>query len=497
MNSTAHRGPLAALLLAILIALAPAALAGPPAAESIVGGQEATPGEWPWQVALVGKGTDLYMEQFCGGSLIHRNWVLTAALCVSENSPASIDVVAGIHDLDDPEPNFKRSAVTQIVVYPAWNEVTKENDVALLKLATPIDERPAVGGALPIAHIPLVAKDVGPLTGVNGTVTGWGNTLGQPNPGGANYPDRLHEVVVPIVSNETCNTPASYEGYITANMLCAGFQQGGKDTCEGDQGGPLAVNAGGEWKLAGISSRVFPPCGATNFYGIYARVSNFVSWITAIVDPVQASHFAYAPLVVRQSGSQVKLFAVAQQTDHRAFVPLITGGPGGLVNGAFELGPGVGWSESSTNGYGLIVNDLGGNPPLLAHSGAWAVWLGGAVDETSILSQQVAVPAGQPYLRYYYVIGSQETTCGSDIARVSVNEVVVRSYALCQFNDTQTWVVEVLDLSDYAGQSVLLKFLADLDDDVLNSNLFIDDVSFLASPAAIKHPSSGAAGQRR
>lgn len=47
----------------------------------------------------------------------------------------------------------------------------------------------------------------------------------------------LHEAALPLVSNEQCNGPWSYNGVITENMICAGFQQGGVDTCEGDSGG--------------------------------------------------------------------------------------------------------------------------------------------------------------------------------------------------------------------------------------------------------------------
>ena len=90
----------------------------------IVGGQEATPGEWPWQVALVQSGGDTYLGQFCGGSLIAADWVLTAAHCVDNDAPGDIDVVAGIHDLTAPETGFRRVGLDEIIVHPGWSNST-------------------------------------------------------------------------------------------------------------------------------------------------------------------------------------------------------------------------------------------------------------------------------------------------------------------------------------------------------------------------------------
>ena len=462
---------LVAALLAAMVVFSSAALARPPVDEDIVGGQEADPGEWPHQVALVGKGPDLYQGQFCGGTIIDSDWVLTAAHCVFESTINDLDVVAGIHDLDDPDPNFVRRTITQIVVHPDWDEDTFDNDMALLKLSSPVPERAGGGGTLPIVHAPLVAENIGPLTGVNATVTGWGNTLGQPNPGGQNFPDRLQEVVVPIIANSTCNAPASYGGSITDNMLCAGFAAGGKDSCQGDSGGPLVVFTGGQWKLAGVVS-FGQGCAAPNFYGVYARVSRYTDWVNSIVNPIDADNFAYVPIVIGKP-------APPQPP------------PSPLVNGNFEQGPNVGWVESSNyTGFTLVTNDFDDNQ-LTPHSGAFAAWLGGVNDEEAIITQQVTVPTGQPFLRYYYIIGSQETLCGFDEGGVAVNGNPLQLYGLCDANESADWVLDSIDLSAFKGQSVTLQFFT-FTDGSFNSNLFIDDVSFAASAAAEDASSPGA-----
>ena len=94
---------------------------------------------------------------------------------------------------------------------------------------------PADGATLPIAYIPLVPADIGPLTNVEATVTGWGQRDGS----SAGDPPVLYEVAVPIISNADCD--AAFDGFITDRMLCAGVPEGGLGPCFGDSGGPLVV----------------------------------------------------------------------------------------------------------------------------------------------------------------------------------------------------------------------------------------------------------------
>ena len=129
--------------------------------------------------------------------------------------------------------------------------IRDSNDIALLRLAEPIDARPADGATLPIAYIPLVPADIGPLTNVEATVTGWGQRDGS----SAGDPPVLYEVAVPIISNADCD--AAFDGFITDRMLCAGVPEGGFGPCFGDSGGPLVVfdDARQRWELAGVVNR--------------------------------------------------------------------------------------------------------------------------------------------------------------------------------------------------------------------------------------------------
>jgi len=150
-------------------------------------------------------------------------------------------------------------------------------------------------------------------------------------------------------------------------------------------------------------------------------------------------------------------------------------------NGDFELGP-AGWSESSTHGWPLIINT--GFPGSVApHGGSWAVWLGGDYDDVSTITQSVTVPVGSPYLGYWHWIASEDW-CGYDYGSVRVGATLVDALDLCDTNNTGGWVHRVMNLSAYAGMTVNLQIGASTDSS-LNSNRFIDDVAFQASPSPL------------
>ena len=243
--------------------------------DRIIGGEEVQPGAYPWMAALVNANDpDALNGHFCGGALIAQEWVLTAAHCFESDDPTQVDVVLGRHTLSSNE--GQRHSVAQIILHPNYDENTNDSDIALLRLAT--------ASAQPTISVitPATANLANP--GVNAIVAGWGNM--DPD-GGQNFPDALQQVTVPIISNETCNSPQSYDGGITDNMLCAGFAAGGQDSCQGDSGGPLmAPNAGGNgWVHVGVVS-FGAECAQPNFYGVYARVSMFHAWVESHTGPL-------------------------------------------------------------------------------------------------------------------------------------------------------------------------------------------------------------------
>jgi trypsin len=266
---------LASLTVALgaMLALLPSSnvLAQTPPAPSvkpfIVGGQpENDIQKLHWQVALI-LGDDSNRDQFCGGTLIAPDWVLTAAHCVDsfmvQKNPKNVDVVAGTVRYDK---DGERSDVEKIFVHPNWNNVQFDFDAALLKLKTPIRSVKPIAFMAPTGTI----ADGTPLR-----VSGWG-AVAESAPGST----QLLFVDVPVVNTAECNKPESYGGRITAQMFCAGLRDGGKDSCQGDSGGPLVSGLSPTGpELIGIVSWG-EGCARRLKYGIYTRVNTVSQWVT-------------------------------------------------------------------------------------------------------------------------------------------------------------------------------------------------------------------------
>jgi hypothetical protein len=173
----------------------------------------------------------------------------------------------------------------------------------------------------------------------------------------------------------------------------------------------------------------------------------------------------------------VETQASAAPPDNYAYLPLVARGPysgdEGIVNGDFESGR-TDWVESSTHDWTLIrqAADL----PVAPHGGSWAAWLGGDNDEIAVIQQEVTIPAGSTTLAYWHWIRSTDV-CGYDFGRVVVNGGTINVYNLCMTTNTLGWVKHTVDLSAYAGQSVLLQIQAETDTSTV-SDLFVDDVTF-------------------
>ncbi|KFO31425.1 Bridging integrator 2 [Fukomys damarensis] len=220
----------------------------------VVGGNEAKKNSWPSQISLQYSSLGSW-DHTCGGTLIRKNWVLTAAHCVDRS--LTFRVVVGEHNLKQSEGTEQTVSVQKIVKHPNWNanNVAAGYDIALLRLAKSVTLNSNVQlGALPQEGV-ILANDT-PCY-----ITGWGmtKTNGQVS-------QTLQEAYLPSVSHAICSS-SSYWGSIVKNTM-------------GDSGGPLHCLVNGQYAVHGVTSFVSSlGCNVAKKPTVFTRVSAYISWI--------------------------------------------------------------------------------------------------------------------------------------------------------------------------------------------------------------------------
>ncbi|GHF83004.1 serine protease [Deinococcus ficus] len=228
----------------------------------IVGGTISARGARPYQVAM----TNTSGFQYCGGTLLSSTWVLTAAHCVKGTAASSIRIRAGVNKLSD-STQGQTVGVSTVTIHPSYRDASYGYDIALLKLSTAVNNPYAAPAKLPNNTVEGILD----VKGKFAVVSGWGLTQGNNN---SSASDDLREVSIPISPNPgTCGGSS-----VPGNTICGEYYQG-KDSCNGDSGGPLAQAYNGNNYVLGIVS--YGPSACTG-NGVYTRVNGYLSWIAQV-----------------------------------------------------------------------------------------------------------------------------------------------------------------------------------------------------------------------
>ncbi|XP_045501926.1 chymotrypsin-2-like [Colias croceus] len=222
----------------------------------VFGGDDAPEGAFPHQVSL--RKTTWREYHFCGGSIVRKSWVLTAAHCTINVHPDNITVVAGTNSLDSDD--GMRYNLDEIINHENYNQTTLENDIALLRIVGEFD----------------YSSDIAPIALAEQPYTCWYGYYDQ-------VPDQLQVLYLKTVSVEQCREDLSTNGKpndlpVTDTNVCASKERGA-GSCKGDSGGPLAVNK----TLIGVVSWGRNICGQ-GVPEVYASVYEFRNWILENLD---------------------------------------------------------------------------------------------------------------------------------------------------------------------------------------------------------------------
>ncbi len=286
----------------------------------VVGGWAAKLQHWPGQVVLRLHNEDRRESAyFCGGSLIAPTWVLSAAHCFKQDNvlyfridgngryhttmekwgynqqplgfsgKAYLQIVAGVNDLGKVT-DVNVSQVKRVIVHPDYTRAQiSGHDIALVELDQPFDGQLARLSTAP-------QYDPATALGVMAMVAGFGDQKWKAplnlfvTDAGARFAAgamTLREVDLPTISTPDCakRFPTAAIG---VGQICAGHEQGLRDSCQGDSGGPLVGfdKKGCPYQVGVVSFG--PPCAAKRAYGVYTRVSAYMDWIRQYVPKVHA-----------------------------------------------------------------------------------------------------------------------------------------------------------------------------------------------------------------
>ncbi|KAI5096487.1 granzyme K-like isoform X1 [Silurus meridionalis] len=225
----------------------------------IVGGHEVKKPK-PWMVSV-----QVENMHICGGTLIQKQWVLTAAHCKLASKSKPMTVLVGAHSLTKNK-KAVRVKVESAYIPETFSVEKKIDDIMLLKLQNNVHLQK---NKIQVKTIPKSGRKI--QTGTKCEVMGWGTIQTDD----LKPCDTLQELEVTVVDRELCNCFYNGKPNITEDMLCAKNKQGNKDACWGDSGGPLQCKKDIVGVVSGGNG-----CGNPKKPGVYTLLSKrHVLWI--------------------------------------------------------------------------------------------------------------------------------------------------------------------------------------------------------------------------
>ncbi|KAK7482286.1 hypothetical protein BaRGS_00026414 [Batillaria attramentaria] len=220
----------------------------------VVGGEPTTTVEFPWTALLMSVATT---TPVCGGAILASDVVLTAAHCFTGLAPNEVYLRAGrdsVYSIGQYQTGIIN--IKTLVIHEGFRQSTYENDIAIIQLNKHI----AFSDGIKPVCFPNASHSMPP--GTICELAGYGDTLG------TGTENRLNKIKVPIVDDHSCTDWLSPD-YKPAVSICAGYQDGGPDTCSVCQAGEVAVGIHG--------CQAFTPTFFSTWTGSGERLRHFLN----------------------------------------------------------------------------------------------------------------------------------------------------------------------------------------------------------------------------
>ncbi|XP_026546093.1 acrosin-like [Notechis scutatus] len=245
----------------------------------IVGGTDALPGTWPWQVCFQIPSQLGYINA-CGGTLLSARWVLTAAHCFQlEDEISWYRVVLGLNRISQPGPDAQNRLIKRVINHKLYkNELNStdggiRHDISLVELTEPV----RCNDYIQPACLPDKSTTISKLTQCS--ISGWGTMEVKAQ----RRPDVMQEGVVKLIPFRTCSSLTWWNKRVRPENICAGHESGELSTCQGDSGGPLMCREerSERYWVIGVTSWGPVRCSEARKPGVFTSTQLYVDWITA------------------------------------------------------------------------------------------------------------------------------------------------------------------------------------------------------------------------